>query len=102
MARKRGELSISYGDRLVDPAGTTARLKGSEPMMTLSSGCSDANTSARPCDCDEPMRLATHEAPKSASSNNTLRFSDWANAPARLIAVIVLPSPAPGLDTAIT
>ena len=39
---------------------------------------------------------------RSASTSSTRASGAWASAPARLIAVVVLPSPPPGLETAMT
>ena len=49
-----------------------------------------------------PRRCASAPRRRSASSKRTRAWGSWASAPARLMAVVVFPSSATGLDTATT
>ena len=49
-----------------------------------------------------PRRCSSAPRRRSASSKRTRAWGSWASAPARLIAVVVFPSSATGLDTATT
>ena len=61
-----------------------------------------ASTRPTACESSNPRRRPIDGRRRSASTNSTVASGAWASAPARLIAVVLLPSPTPGLDTAIT
>ena len=61
-----------------------------------------ASTNPTERESSNPSRRPIDGRRRSASTSRTWASEAWASAPARLIAVVVLPSPTPGLETAIT
>ena len=61
-----------------------------------------ASTRPGPARSPSPRRVPRAASRRSASTSRTRASGAWASAPARLIAVRVLPSETPGLETATT